>query len=72
MEMHRSMAMKSSVSHLKTIQRTFFFFFLHILTLNKEDEDPIILNKYILEKFGPQSCINNLLYVSSRWFKVTE
>lgn len=50
----------------------FFFFFLHILTLNKEDEDPIILNKYVLEKFGPQSCINNLLYVSSRWFKVTE
>lgn len=49
-----------------------FFFFLHILTLNKEDEDPIILNKYVLEKFGPQSCINNLLYVSSRWFKVTE
>lgn len=48
------------------------FFFLHILTLNKEDEDPIILNKYVLEKFGPQSCINNLLYVSSRWFKVTE
>lgn len=70
METHRSMAMKSSVSHLKTIQRTIFF--LHILTLNKEDEDPIILNKYVLEKFGPQSCINNLLYVSSRWFKVTE
>lgn len=70
METHRSMAMKSSVSHLKTIQRTFFF--LHILTLNKEDKDPIILNKYVLEKFGPQSCINNLLYVSSCWFKVTE
>lgn len=63
METHRSMAMKSSVSHLKTIQRTFF---LQIFTLNKEDEDPIILNKYVLEKFGPQRCINNLLYVSSR------
>lgn len=35
---------------------------MHILTLNKDTRShEIILNKSFLEKFGPLSCINNLL-----------